>query len=461
MALVSDRSLVRGLTVLPAAAIVVTNVIGSGVFVKARVMTCNVGSPWLVLLAYALAGVLTFAGAISLSELSAMMPRAGGHYNFIGAAFGRLWAFLFGWMETFIDAAGSGAALAIAFAIFFNDLVGGTLSDWQSQSLAAGMIVAVTVLNLASVKSNGFVATAIVILKVLLVAGIGVAAFVFSGSDPSNFAASGADGVCEGVSASAKLGATGFGAAMIGALWSYNGWATVTFVAEEVRDPGRTLPRALLSGSAILIVLYLLANAGYFLALSPMDVASVPESASVAAAVLTRIIGASGASVMAAGMMLSTVGALHANNLGMSRVPFAMARDGLLPSALARVTKRSRIPGNAVVLLGVCGIAFALTGTFDIITDMIVFALLIFNGLAVASVYVLRRKLPDVERPYRAWGYPVVPALFLIASVYLLINTLIATPGRAIAGLAIIAIGIPVYAWYARGKPAKSAEEWL
>ncbi len=446
---------------MPAAAIVVTNVIGSGVFIKARVMTCNVGSPWLVLLAYALAGVLTLAGAISLSELSTMMPRAGGTYNYIGAAFGRLWAFLFGWMETFIDGAGSSAALAIVFIIFFNDLLGGTLSDNQAALLTVATIVAVTVLNLASVKANGFIATAITGLKVLLVVGIGVSAFLLADGAWANFGASGAEGVCEGVAESARLGATGFGAAMVGALWSYNGWAVVTFIAEEVENPQRTLPRALVGSSILLIVLYLLINAAYFYVLTPDAVASVPESSSVAAAVLVRMLGAGGAAIMAAGLMLSSFGSLHSNNLSMSRVTFALARDGLLPRALAKVYPKSRIPGNAVILMGVCAIGFALTGTFDIMTDMIVFALLLFNGLAVASVYVLRRKLPEAPRPYRTWGYPVVPALFLIATAYLMVNTLIATPGRALAGLAIIALGLPVYWYYARDKPPAQLEDWM
>jgi APA family basic amino acid/polyamine antiporter len=145
----------------------------------------------------------------------------------------------------------------------------------------------------------------------------------------------------------------------------------------------------------------------------------------------------------------------------MSRVTFALARDGLLPSALAKVSPRTKVPANAVLLIGVCAIGFALSGTFDIMTDMIVFALLLFNGLAVASVYVLRRKMPDAERPYRTWGYPVVPALFLLATAYLMINTLIATPGRALAGLGIIALGIPVYMYFARDKPPAKLEDWM
>jgi APA family basic amino acid/polyamine antiporter len=439
----------------------VTNVIGTGVFVKARVMTCNVGTPWMVLLAYLVAGILTLGGALTFAELSAMMPRSGGQYNFIGAAFGRVWAFLYGWMETLLDGAASIAAVAIVFVIFLNDLLGGTLSSLQAQLLTVGTIVAVTLLTLASMHTNGILATVITALKVVLVAGIGAAAFLFSDGSWAHFVASGAGGACEGVSAGARLGVTGFGAAVIGALWSYNGWADISFVAEEVRDPERTLPRALIGGSVLIIGLYLLINAGYFYALEPQAVANVPEASSVAGVVMLRMLGAGGASLLTIGMMLSTFGALHSLSLAVARLPFAMARDGLLPRTFATISPRARVPSHAILLLGGCAIGFAFSGAFDVLTDLIVFMLLLFNGLAVASVYVLRRTLPDAARPYRVWGYPVVPMLFLLATAYLMINTLLATPGRALVGVGIVALGLPLYAYYARRLPPSRPEDWL
>jgi len=454
-------TLVRGLTLVPATALIVTNVIGTGVFVKARVMTCNVGTPWMVLLAYFVAGILTLGGALTVAELSAMMPRSGGQYNFIGAAFGRIWAFLYGWMEMLLDGAASIAAVAIVFIIFLNDLLGGTLSPLRIQVLTVGTIVAVTLLTLASVHSNGILATVITTLKVVLVAGIGVAAFVFSDGSWAHYAASGAAGTCQGVPAGARLGINGFGAAMIGALWSYNGWADISFVAEEVREPGRTLPRALIGGSVLIIGLYLLVTAGYFYALEPIAVANVPEATSVASVVTVRMLGAGGASLLTAGMMLSTFGALHSLSLAVSRIPFAMARDGLLPRTFATISPRARVPNHAILLLGFCAIGFAFSGAFDVLTDLIVFMLLLFNGLAVASIYVLRRRLPDALRPYPVWGYPLVPALFLLATAYLMINTLLVTPVRALAGLCIVVLGLPLYAYYARRLPPSRPEDWL
>ena len=424
-------------------------------------MTCNVGTPWMVLLAYLVGGVLTLGGALAFAELSAMMPRAGGQYNFIGAAFGRVWAFLFGWMETLVDGAASVAAIAIVFIIFMNDFLGGTLTPTQVQVLTVATILAVTALTLASTHTNGLVASIITGLKVLLVAGIGIAAFAFSDGSWAHFTASGTAGICEGVASGARLGAAGFGAAVIGALWSYNGWATGCFIAEEVRDPERTLPRALIGGSVLIIGLYLLVNAGYFYALSPLAVSNLPESSSVAGPVMVRMLGAGGASLLTLGMMFSTFGSLHSTSLTVARVPFAMARDGLLPAAFATISRRSRVPTNAVLLVGTCAVGFVFLGAFDILTDMIVFILLLFNGLAVAAVYVLRRTLPNAVRPYRVWGYPVVPALFLVGTVYLMINTLVATPGRALAGLGIVGLGLPLYAYYARRLPPNRPGDWL
>ena len=424
-------------------------------------MTSNVGTPWLVLLAYLFAGILTLGGALTFAELSSMMPRSGGQYNFIGAAFGRVWAFLYGWMETLLDGAASIAAVAIVFIIFLNDLLGGRLSPLQVQLLTLGTIGAVTLLTLASMHTNGILATVITVLKVVLVAGIGVAAFVFSDGSWTHFAASGAAGACEGVPAGARVGISGFGAAVIGALWSYNGWSDISFVAEEVRKPERTLPLALIGGSVLIIGLFLLVNAGYFFALEPLAVANLPEASSVAGAVMVRMLGAGGASLLTIGMMLSTFGALHSLSLAVARIPFVMARDGLLPSTFAAVSPRTRVPAHAVLLLGACAVVFAFSGAFDVLTDLIVFMLLLFNGLAVASVYVLRRKLPDAVRPYRVWGYPLLPALFLLTTVCLMINALLTTPGRALAGVAIVALGLPIYAYYARRLPPSRPEDWL
>jgi len=215
-------------------------------------------------------------------------------------------------------------------------------------------------------------------------------------------------------------------------------------------------------GASVLIIgLYLLINAGYFYALNPLTIANVPEASSVAVALMVRLLGAGGASLLTLGMMVSTFGALHSVSLTVARVPFAMARDGLLPCTFSKISPRSRVPSHAVLLIGACAVGFSFSGAFDVLTDMIVFMLLLFNGLAVASVYVLRRRLPGAVRPYRVWGYPAMPAIFLLGTAYLMINTLIATPGRALAGLGIAALGLPLYAYYARRLPPNRPENWV
>jgi APA family basic amino acid/polyamine antiporter len=453
--------LLKGIGLVAAMALIVTNAVGTGVFLKARVMICNVGSPEMVLLAYAVAGLYVLAGALIYAELSTLMPRSGGAYNYIGAVYGRVWAFLYGWMETFIDGAASMAALAIVFVIFFNDLLGGTLSSGASTLLVAATLVFVTVLNLASVKANGTLMTVITVLKVVLLLGIAGCAFFFGDGSWANYATSSAGGTCEGVPAGARAGLAGFGAAILAAMWSYSGATAVIVVAEEVKDPARTLPLALFSSALVLIGLYVIVNAAYFFALPADAVASVSESSSVAGAVIARVVGAAASTLMAAGLMLSTFGALHSTVLHMARFPFAMARDKLLPSIFATVSRNAHAPTYAVLLLGVCAIAFALSGTFDMLTDMIIFSVLIFDFMAVAGVFVLRRRIPATSRSYRAWGYPFLQVAYLLGIACLTLNTLFAMPGRSLMGLGLIALGLPVYAYYARGRPPSRMEDWI
>ena len=443
-------SLTRALTLLPAMALIVTNVVGTAIFTKTRAMTCNVGSPWLVLLAFAAAGLLTLAGALTFAELGAMLPRSGGHYTYIGAAFGRLWAFLFGWMETLLDGAASVAAIAMVFAIFLNDLTGGALSARMVMIATLATIPATTLLASASMRANGRIVAVVTGLKLVLVAGIGLAAFWITDGSFGHLAGTATGATCMDVPAATRGGPAGFGAAMIGALWAYNGWADLSFVAEEVRRPGVTLPRAIIGASLLVIALYLLVNLGYFYAIGPDAVAALPADASVAGLVLKRLLGAGGAAFLTVAMMISTAGALHSTSLSIARIPFGMARDRLLPTWLATVSPGSQVPVHATMFVGVCAGLFALSGTFDALTDMVVFALLFFNGLGVASVYVLRRSSPGLDRPYRVPGYPVVPAIFLVVSAALMLNTLVTAPARALAGLALVAAGVPIYTIYAR-----------
>jgi len=379
--------------------VILANIIGTGVFVKARVMTCNVGSPGMVLTVWLVAGLLTLAGALVYAELGAMMPRSGGEFHFIGAAFGRRWAFVYGWTKT-IALGASAAAVSIIFVIFLNDLTGNAMTPLAIQLLPVLVIVVGTAINFASVRSSGQTATFLTSVKVALVLFVALGAFFLGDGSWTNFSLSGAGGTCEGVPESARLGLSGFGAAMLGALWGYNGWAVIAALGGEINDPGRTMPRALIGGTLAVILLYLLINVAYFYVLSPLEVASVAESSSVAMEAASRFFGPGIAGLMSAGLMISAYGTLHTTLLSGPRVPFALARAGLLPSGLAKVSANG-VPAVAILTIGLWSIVLAASGTFDILTDIYVFILWVFFGLNGLAVFVLRRRFPNVNRPYR------------------------------------------------------------
>jgi basic amino acid/polyamine antiporter, APA family len=458
----SNVTLIRGLGLIAAISIVVGNVIGTGVFLKTRVMTCNVGTPGMVVTVWIAAGILSLAGALTYAELAAMMPRAGGEYVFVREAYGARWGFLYGWMQIFIAKTGSQASVAVALAIFLNDLMGGALNTTyfmlpvfgyeipfgHLQVVALSAIAIVTLINCATVIVSGHVAAFLTVIKIALVLCVGIGAFLFSSEGSwSHFGMADVGGTCEGVGASARFGMAGFGAAMLGALWGYDGWNNLTLVAGEVKNPQRNIPLALIGGMLLIITLYVFVNIAYFYALTPTEIASVPKASSVAAEVARTFLGPVAVSLIAAALLSSSVGTLHTSILTGARVPYAMSRDRLFFQNLSRLSPRTHVPIGALILQGIWAGILTLSGSFDTLTDYVIFGSWIFYGLTTASVFIFRRRMPDAERPYRAWGYPVVPALFLLVTGWLLVNTLIATPLQALIGLVLIALGLPVY-WY-------------
>jgi APA family basic amino acid/polyamine antiporter len=400
------------------------------------------------LLVWFLAGLLTLCGALVYAELGAMMPRSGGEFHFIGAAFGRRAAFLYGWTKT-IALGASVAALSIVFVMFLNDLLGGSLPPIAVQLLPLVIIVVSTGLNLQSARSNGRTATILTAVKIVLVLAVGLGAFVLADGNWGNFSLGSETGTCEGVPDSTKLGVSGFGAAMLGALWGYNGWAVIAAMGGEIKNPGRTIPRALIGGTLTVITLYLFVNAAYFYVLTPAEVASVAESSSVAGVAASRFFGPGAAAIMSAGLMISAYGTLQTSLLTGPRIPYALARAGMLPAGLARISTHG-VPAVAILTVGAWSIVLSVSGTFDILTDMYIFIIWIFFGLSGGAVLVLRRTMPDAERPYRVWGYPFVPIVFLLVTAFLLVNTLIATPSRALAGIVLIVLGLPIYEYFRR-----------
>jgi len=462
--------LVRSLGLIGAISVNVGNTIGTGVFLKARIMTCNVGDPLLVIGAWVLGGLLALAGALTYSELAAMIPKAGGEYVFLREAYGRAWGFIYGWTIFFVARTGAEAALAIGGAIFINVLTGGALEGiyfsihvfghpipfGKLQLVAVASIALMTLLNCASVSFGGGTASALTAIKISILLALGGAAFFFGHGDWSHFASSGAAGLCEAVSPSSRGGLAGFGAAMLGALWAYDGWNNLTPLSGEVKNPHRNLPLAFIVGMFIVAGLYIFVNSAYFYVLPPVQIANVPLTSSVATAVASSFLGSSAGKLIALALLVSSLGALHSSILSNSRVPFAMAQDGLFFRKLAAVSPRTRVPLNAVVAQGAWASVLALSGSYDVLTDYVIFASWLLYGLTAATVFVFRRRIPDSERAYRAWGYPAVPALFLLVTAWLLVNTLITSPGSSLTGLGLMAMGIPFYWYWSRTNSTKS-----
>lgn len=457
-------SLVRGLGPLAATSIVVGTVIGTGIFLKTRVMVCNVESPWLVLAAWVVAGLLTLAGALTYAELAAMMPHAGGEYAFIREAYGRRLAFLYGWTQFAVAYSGAQAAKGVGFAIFLNGLVGGALDRTSFdvdlfgthipfglvQVVALTVIVAATIVNCLAVSIGGRISVVLTTLKIVIVLAVGIGAFVLARGTWGHFALSGAGAACDGVEASARGGLAGFGAALLGALWAYDGWSNGAVVAGEVRNPQRTLPLALIGGTLIVGALYVFVNLSYFYVLSPLDIGNVSPASSVATVVAQRFLGPAAVALMAVAMMISTLGTLHTGTMAGARISYAMAEDGLFFRPLARLNASSRVPVNALVWQCAWSCVLALSGSYDTLTDYVIFAAWIFYGLNATAVLLLRRRRPEVERPYRTLGYPLVPLVFILVAAWLVVNTFAATPKQALAGLGIIALGLPLSFYWTR-----------
>lgn len=481
-------TLLRGLGLIAAISIIIGNVIGTGVFLKARVMTCNVGSPTWVLIAWIAAGFLSLAGALTYAELSAMKPQAGGEYIFLRDAYGRVSSFLYGWMQIFIAKTGSQAAVAVAFAIGLNDFLDGALKQTlvstsvfgfpyevtSLQVIAVMIIIIITTINCASVSLSGQIATALTFVKIALIAFVGLGAFLFVvGGDFGHFSMMNTGGTCEGVSETARVGGegytfmAGFGAAMLGALWGYDGWNNLTLVAGEVKDPHRNIPIALIGGTAFIMAVYVLIHIAYYYVLDPTAIASVSKDSSVAKVVVERFFSgdirtfATGFSValFTVGLMISSIGTLHTSVLTGARVPYAMAHDGVMFSAMGRLSEATRVPVTALLVQGVWACVLALSGSFDTLTDYVIFGSWIFYALVTSSVFVFRRKFPDAERPYRTFGYPVIPILFLLVAGWLILNTLWTSPKQSFFGIFLILIGLPVYYYLTRGNAGKAQEE--
>jgi len=419
----------------------VGTVIGSGIFlVPSVVLKHTGGQTGPAMLVWVIAGVLSLLGALTYAELGAMKPEAGGLYVYIRDAFGPLPAFLYGWTAFFVIASGSLATLAVAFSGYFSQIV--PMSVGASRVLAVTVILVTAVINILGTRKSATVQNLTTGLKVAALAILSAALLLFADHAVSNVAIWPA-------AISGSLVA-GFGTAMIGVLWAYEGWQYVTFSAGETRDPQRTFPRAITTAVIVLIVVYLLANFAYIAALGPAVAANSDHIAADAVGVL---LGPIAAKIVATLILVSIFSATNGLMLSAPRMYFAMARDGVFFRSLAKVSPRFGTPALAISASALWAAVLAATGTFEQLLTYVVFAGWIFYALGALSVFAFRRREPYAQRPFRVPGYPLTPILFVASAALLVVNTLITQPARAAVGLTAVLAGTPAfYLWRAASR---------
>ena len=425
----------RTLGLWSSVAVLVGSTIGSGIFRVPAAIAAQLQSPGPVLLAWVLGGVFALFGALTFAELAACLPRSGGVFAYILEGFGPLPAFLFGWTELAVVRASALGAIATLFAEYLGYFL--PLSAAQVHYIAAVAIVLVGFFNWVGVQRAAVVMNLITVAKYGALAALAVLAFTAGNGSMGHFAPVFPSGL------NLSLLAT----ALIPVMWTYDGWGDLAFMAGEVRDPGRTMPRALILGTSLIIGVYLLLNLAYIYLVPLPEMAGSPLITATAAERIP-LLGGRGAAVIAGIVMVSAFGALNGSMMTGPRIFFAMADRGLFFRRIARVSPRFQSPSAAIWLATVLGVLYVLFNNFAELADRFILGIWPFYALAVGSVFVLRRRQPDLDRPYRTLGYPVVPLLFLAASLAMVVNALVTDTRNTAVTLGIILAGVPVYfAW--------------
>ena len=446
--------LVRGLGAWAAMAIVVGTMIGTGIFLKPAEMATQGGSVAVVFAAWVVGGVLSLFGALSFAELGASIPEAGAEYAYLRRGFGPVWGFLFGWMHSIVGRPASAASIAAGLLRFWGFLVpavAAPIFTWHislpfqhqpyefmftwAQPLAVVAIVAITGINYLGVRLGGQVQVVLTIIKVASVLAVVALGFALSHGSGTHF-----QPLLPG-----KLGFgmfSSFLAALAAALWAYDGWEDLNLVGSEVQNPQRNIPRALVGGVVFVGGVYLLFSAVCFYVLS---FGAVADSQHVASDVVEKFAGHGAAQWITLAMVISAVGSLNSSLLSGARVPYAMARDRIFFRVADGIHPRFRTPGRALLFQGVLTSLMALTGTFEELTSLFIFAAWIFYALAVLAMFRMRRTEPDLPRPYRTRGYPWVPAAFVLGALALTVNIWIQRPVRSSIGLVVILFGLVFY----------------
>jgi basic amino acid/polyamine antiporter, APA family len=429
-----DR-LPRTLGLGSATALVIGITIGSGIFRSPAGVAQKVGDPTLFMALWIVGGLLALAGALSLAELAAAFPESGGYYAYLRESWGRPTAFLFGWTQLVVLRASAIGGIALACGQYSLRMLGidPVENGTTAQLVSAAAIVIAASSNVVGARIGAAVVNISSSAKFIALVGLAAVALMLGGAH---------GGSAAHFTSSAPVTTSAFGLALVSVLWAYDGWGDVSFAGGEVKDPQRTLPRAIIGGTLGVIVAYVLVNIGYVYVLSMPAVANSPL---VAADTMTAIVGSAGAALVSMLVAVSTFGALNADFLGSPRIFFAMADDGLFFRAIARVHPRFQTPHVAILLTAAMSVVLVFSRSFEALTETFVIAIWPFYGLCVAGVFRLRRLRPNMDRPYRVFGYPIVPAVFLAAVVCFLLNALISEPLATSVTFAIILAGIPVY----------------
>lgn len=454
------RGLRRDLGLWGAVAIVVGTVIGSGIFLVPKTAVLKVGSVEMVFAVWIFGGLLSLAGALTYAELAAALPEAGGEYVYLREAYGPFFGFLYGWTQMWVAKSGSIATLATAFFYYLANFLpelertvgqipiplgpgGGPLEVRMGQLLAIAVILVLAVVNYFGVKIGGSVQVLVTLIKVALIGAIVVVGLFSSQGSVANFS----------TSIPAPGGLAGFFGALVAILWAYDGWNNVSMVASEIRNPQRNLPLALIGGTLAVMAIYLLTNVAYFYVL---PAAAVAASDRVAAEMMRRILGPTGAGAVSIAAMISIFAALNGSILTGARVPYAMARDGLFFRPVSHVHPRWQTPSVSILLLSAWSSLLVLSGRYEQLFTYVIFASWILYGMATASVLVLRHKRPDLPRPYRTLGYPVMPVVFVLVALLLILYTLKDSPRESLLGLGLIAAGLPFYFLWRRSNSTQN-----
>ncbi|UCH10547.1 MAG: amino acid permease [Fidelibacterota bacterium] len=429
----------RVLTLLDSTMINVGTIIGSGIFLVPTTIALYLHSSILTVAVWLVAGAVTLFGALSIAELGAAMPRAGGQFVYLREAYGTLWGFLYGWASFAVINSASIAALAVAFATylgFFNPL-----TPFQIKLIAVLAIAAFTVLNTYGVKTGVWTQNMLTFLKIGALLAIAVLGLSLEGGDAAHF-----QPLLPTRSAASLIGP--FGLALVAVLWSYDGWIEITYIGGEVRNPGRNIPLSLLYSVLLIVALYIVVNLAFIYLLSIPGMAGAELVAADAVAV---VLGGVGTTLVILAILISTLGGVHVNVLACPRIYYAMAEEGLFFQSLARIHPRYGTPATSLLVQGVWSSFLVFSGTFDQLITYVVFASWIFYAMSCAGVIILRRKQPQLPRPYKTWGYPWVPLAFIVFAALLVLNTIISDPRDALIGLGLILTGLPAYLYW-KGK---------